>query len=79
MRAWRAGKVALANAPGAGVADDKVVYTYVPDFIKYYLDEDPILPNVPTWRCEDPASLDHVLQHLPELVVKPANESGATA
>lgn len=76
LRAWRAGKVALANAPGAGVADDKVVYTYVPDFIKYYLDEDPILPNVPTWRCEDPASLDHVLQHLPELVVKPANESG---
>ena len=76
LRAWRARKVALVNAPGAGVADDKVVYTYVPDFIKYYLDEDPILPNVPTWRCEDPVSLKHVLAQLPELVIKPANESG---
>ena len=56
MRAWRAGNVALANAPGTGVADDKVVYTYVPDLIRYYLAEEPILPNVPTWRCEDPTS-----------------------
>jgi uncharacterized circularly permuted ATP-grasp superfamily protein len=76
LRAWRKGNVALVNAPGAGVADDKVVYTYVPDFIKYYLGEDPILPNVPTWRCEDPQSLKHVLAHLKDLVVKPANESG---
>ncbi|KOR32384.1 hypothetical protein TI05_07570, partial [Achromatium sp. WMS3] len=51
MRAWRAGKVALSNAPGAGVADDKVVYAFVPEIIKYYLDEDPIIPNVPTYRC----------------------------
>ena len=76
LRAWRAGNVAIANAPGSGVADDKVVYSYVPDIIKYYLGEDPIIPNVPTWRCSDPAHLDHVLKKLPELVVKPANESG---
>ena len=76
MRAWRAGNVALANAPGSGVADDKVVYSYVPEIIRYYLSEDAILPNVPTWRCSDPKHLDHVLAKLPELVVKPANESG---
>ncbi len=75
-RAWRAGNVALANAPGSGVADDKVVYSYVPDIIRYYLDQDPIIPNVPTWRCSDPQHLEHVLSRLPELVVKPANESG---
>ena len=51
MRAWRAGNVAIANAPGAGVADDKVVYAWVPDFIRYYLGEEPLLPNVPTYRC----------------------------
>jgi uncharacterized circularly permuted ATP-grasp superfamily protein len=76
MRAWQAGTVALANAPGAGVADDKVVYAYVPDMIRYYLGEEPIIPNVPTYLCHDPKSLDHVLAHLDELVVKPANESG---
>lgn len=76
LRAWKAGNVALANAPGAGVADDKVVYSYVPDMIKYYLDQEPIVPNVPTWRCMDKDSLDYVLDHLEELVVKPANESG---
>jgi uncharacterized circularly permuted ATP-grasp superfamily protein len=76
MRAWRAGNVALANAPGSGVADDKVVYSYVPDIIRYYLAEDAIIPNVPTWRCSDPQHLRHVLAHLPDLVVKPANESG---
>ncbi|MBT8132367.1 MAG: circularly permuted type 2 ATP-grasp protein [Gammaproteobacteria bacterium] len=76
LRAWRAGNVALANAPGSGVADDKVVYSYVPDIIRYYLGEDAIIPNVPTWRCSEPAQLAHVLEHLPELVVKPANESG---
>lgn len=76
MRAWRAGNVALANAPGSGVADDKVVYSYVPDIIRYYLGEDAILPNVPTWRCADPRSLQHVLANLDKLVVKPANESG---
>jgi uncharacterized circularly permuted ATP-grasp superfamily protein len=76
MRAWRAGKVALANAPGAGVADDKVVYAWVPEIIRYYLGEDPILDNVPTWKCQVPDERDYVLDHLEELVVKPANESG---
>ena len=76
MRAWRAGNVALANAPGAGVADDKVIYTYVPAIIKYYLDQDPIIPNVPSWRCEDKAQREYVLANLDKLVVKPANESG---
>lgn len=76
LRAWKAGNVALANAPGAGVADDKVVYSYVPDIIKYYLDEESLIPNVPTWRCHDEDSLKYVLDHLDELVVKPANESG---
>ncbi len=76
MRAWKAGNVALANAPGAGVADDKVIYAYVPQMIKYYLNEEPILPNVPTYLCSDPEQLAYVLAHLPELVVKPANESG---
>jgi uncharacterized circularly permuted ATP-grasp superfamily protein len=76
MRAWRAGNVALANAPGSGVADDKVVYSYVPDIIRYYTGEDAIIPNVPTWRCSDDKQLDHVLANISELVVKPANESG---
>jgi len=76
VRAWRAGNVAIANAPGTGVADDKVVYVYVPEMIRYYLAEEPILPNVPTYQCDDPKALEHVLGHLDELVVKPANESG---
>lgn len=76
MRAWKKGKVALANAPGAGVADDKVVYTYVPDMIRYYLGEEPLLPNVPSFKCDDKVQRDHVLANLEQLVVKPANESG---
>jgi uncharacterized circularly permuted ATP-grasp superfamily protein len=76
MRAWRAGHVAIANAPGAGVADDKVVYAWVPDLVRYYLREEPILPNVPTYRCLYEGERRHVLDHLRELVVKPANESG---
>ena len=76
MRAWKAGKVALANAPGAGVADDKVVYSYVPEIIKYYLDEDPIIPNVPSYRCIIKEERDYVIQNIDKLVVKPANESG---
>ena len=76
MRAWRKGNVALANAPGCGVADDKVVYSYVPDIIRYYLDEDALLPNVPTYRCNDPKECEHVLANLASMVVKPANESG---
>ncbi|MFU8788144.1 MAG: circularly permuted type 2 ATP-grasp protein [Methylobacter sp.] len=76
MRAWKAGHVSLSNAPGAGVADDKVVYAYVPEMIRYYLNEEPILPNVQTYLCDNPEHLEYVLAHLPELVVKPANESG---
>lgn len=76
IRAWRKGNVALANAPGAGVADDKVIYSYVPDIVRYYLSEEPLIDNVPTWRCSDPKSLAYVQEHLAELVVKPANESG---
>jgi uncharacterized circularly permuted ATP-grasp superfamily protein len=76
LRAWKKGKVALANAPGAGVADDKVVYSYVPEIIRYYLGEEPILPNVPTYRCINKTERDYVVEHIAELVVKPANESG---
>ncbi len=76
MRAWRAGNVAMANAPGAGVADDKVIYAFVPEVIRYYLDEDPLIPNVETFLCYDDVQRDHVLKNLDKLVVKPANESG---
>lgn len=73
---YRAGRVALANAPGTGIADDKVIYAYVPRIIKYYLDQDMILPNVPTYICDEQDDLAYVLDHLDELVVKAANESG---
>ncbi len=76
MKVYQAGNVALANAPGSGVADDKVVYAYVPRIVKYYMGEEAILPNVPTYICDDQKDLDYVLEHLPELVVKAANESG---
>jgi len=76
MSVVRAGRVALANAPGTGVADDKVVYAYVPAIIRYYLGEDPILPNVPTFLCFDDKQRSHVLANLDKLVVKAANESG---
>src|SRR5260221_12492976 len=76
MQVYKDGNVALANAPGTGVADDKVVYAYVPKMIKYYLGEEAILPNVPTYLCWEKKDLDYVLAHLGELVVKSANESG---
>jgi uncharacterized circularly permuted ATP-grasp superfamily protein len=76
MEVYRAGRVALANAPGTGVADDKVVYAYVPKMIKYYLNEDAILPNVPTYLCWIDEDRQHVLKNLDKLVVKAANESG---
>jgi len=76
MEAYKAGNVALANAPGTGIADDKVVYAYVPRIVKYYLGEDIILPNVPTYICAEDKDLQFVLEHLEELVVKAANESG---
>ncbi len=76
VEVYRAGRVSLCNAPGTGVADDKVIYAYVPRLIRYYLDQDPILPNVPTYLCGERKDLDYVLEHLPELVVKAAGESG---
>ncbi len=76
MDVYRAGRVALANAPGTGIADDKAVYAYVPRIIKYYLDEEIILPNVPTFVCGDPQQCEHVLVNLEKLVIKPTNESG---
>ncbi|MCC6511880.1 MAG: circularly permuted type 2 ATP-grasp protein [Pirellulaceae bacterium] len=76
MEVYRRGNVALANAPGTGVADDKVIYAYVPDMIRFYLGEEPILPNVPTYVCERPEDRKYVLAHLDELVVKAANEAG---
>ena len=76
MRAWKAGNVAIANAPGAGVADDKVVYAWVPDLIRYYLGEEPKIANVPTYRCVYPDERRTVLANLRDMVVKPANESG---
>ncbi len=76
MEAYRRNRVTLVNAPGTGVADDKVVYAYVPKIIKYYLGEDAVIPNVPTYMCWDDRQRDHVLENLKDLVVKPANESG---
>lgn len=76
MDVYRAGRVALANAPGTGIADDKVVYAYVPDMIKYYMSEEAILPNVPTYLCWRDKDRKYVLNHLEQLVVKAANESG---
>ncbi|MGD1018297.1 MAG: circularly permuted type 2 ATP-grasp protein [Verrucomicrobiia bacterium] len=76
MDVYRAGHIGLANAPGTGVADDKVVYAYVPKIVKYYLGQEIIIPNVPTYVCADPKELTYVLEHLDELVVKAANESG---
>jgi uncharacterized circularly permuted ATP-grasp superfamily protein len=76
MEACQAGNVALANAPGSGVADDKVVYAYVPRIVKYYLGEEILVPNVPTHICAEEAGLRYALEHLEELVVKAANESG---
>jgi uncharacterized circularly permuted ATP-grasp superfamily protein len=76
MQAYRAGNVALANAVGTGVADDKAVYAYMPRAIRYYLGEDPILPNVETHICREPDALQYTLDHLEELVIKPVGEAG---
>ena len=76
MGAYRAGSVALANAVGNGVADDKAIYAYVPEFIRYYLGEEPILKTVETYLCANPTDLGYVLDHLPQLVVKAVGESG---
>ena len=76
MDAYRSGNVTLANAPGTGVADDKAIYAFVPDIIRYYLGEEPILPNVETYVCADDQQRAHVLAHLSEMVVKTTNDSG---
>jgi uncharacterized circularly permuted ATP-grasp superfamily protein len=76
MEVYREGRVAMANAPGTGIADDKAIYTFVPQMIKYYLDEEIIIPNVPTYICWDNKQCQYVLQNLDKLVVKAVNESG---
>jgi uncharacterized circularly permuted ATP-grasp superfamily protein len=76
VNAARAGHVTLANAIGNGVADDKLLYTYVPDLIRYYLSEEPIFSNVDSYRLDDPDVLAHVLNHLDELVLKPVDGAG---
>ncbi|MGA2439363.1 MAG: circularly permuted type 2 ATP-grasp protein [Tepidisphaeraceae bacterium] len=76
MNAYRVGNLALVNAVGTGVADDKAIYPFVPDMIKFYLNQDPILPNVPTYICARDSDRKFVLEHLHELVVKSTNESG---
>jgi uncharacterized circularly permuted ATP-grasp superfamily protein len=76
MECYRAGRVAIANAPGTGVADDKLIYAYVPAMIRYYLDEEPIIENVPTYLCQRPDDQAYVLEHLGELVVKAVAEAG---
>ena len=74
--AYYKGNVTIANAPGTGVADDKAVYTYVPEIIRYYLGEEPILNNVHTYKCGNPLDLEYVLAHIRELVIKPVDEAG---
>ena len=76
MDVYRSGGVAICSAPGAGVADDKAVYTYVPEMVRFYLGEEPILSNVPTWQCSKAVDLKYVLEHLAELVVKEVHGSG---
>lgn len=76
MAVYRSGGVTICSAPGAGVADDKAIYTFVPEMIRFYLGEAPILDNVPTWQCGKPDDLKYVLQHLPDLVVKEVHGSG---
>ncbi|TXR57132.1 circularly permuted type 2 ATP-grasp protein [Quadrisphaera setariae] len=76
LNAARAGNVTIANGIGNGVADDKLLYTYVPDLVRYYLDEEPVLPNVPTWRLEEREAREEVFDRLAELVVKPVDGSG---
>lgn len=73
---YRAGGITIANAPGTGIADDKAIYSYMPDIVQFYTGEKPILKNVPTWRCSEPSSLAYVLEHLSELVVKEVHGSG---
>jgi uncharacterized circularly permuted ATP-grasp superfamily protein len=76
MNVYRAGHVAIVNAPGTGIADDKAIYNFVPEMIRYYLNEEPILKNVPTYILSNPLDKEYVLDHLPEMVVKERSLSG---
>ena len=76
MNVYKNGNLGLANAPGTGVADDKAIYAYVPEIIKYYLDEDPVLSNVPTYICDKPGDLAYVIENMQDLVVKETNSAG---
>ena len=76
MDVYMAGRITIANAPGTGIVDDKAIYSYIPDIVRFYTGEEPLLNNVPTWRCSDPDSLAYVLEHLAELVVKEVHGSG---
>ncbi len=76
MDIYRAGKITIANAPGTGIADDKAIYSFMPEIVEFYTGEKPLLQNVPTWRCSEPDSLAYVMEHLPELVVKEVHGSG---
>jgi uncharacterized circularly permuted ATP-grasp superfamily protein len=76
MKCFEAGRVAIANAPGTGVADDKLIYTFIPDIVRYYLGEEAIIPNVETYRCGIPSEREHVLANLQSLVVKSVSEAG---
>lgn len=76
MAAYRAGNVAILNAPGNGIADDKAIYSYMPEIVRFYSGGEARLPNVETWRCREPDALNYVLANLPELVVKLVDGSG---
>jgi uncharacterized circularly permuted ATP-grasp superfamily protein len=76
MDVYKAGGITIANAPGTGIADDKAIYSYMPDIVEFYTGEKAILQNVPTWRCSEPDSLSYVLDNLSELVVKEVHGSG---
>jgi len=76
MDVYKAGNITIANAPGTGIADDKAIYSYMPDIVEFYTGEKAILQNVPTWRCSDPDSLKYVLDNLADLVVKEVHGSG---
>ncbi len=76
MDVYRAGNITIANAPGTGIADDKAIYSYMPDIVEFYTGRKAILGNIPTWRCSEPDSLKYVQEHLAELVVKEVHGSG---
>jgi uncharacterized circularly permuted ATP-grasp superfamily protein len=76
MDVYRAGNITIANAPGTGIADDKAIYSYMPEIVEFYTGRKAILGNIPTWRCSEPDSLKYVLEHIDELVIKEVHGSG---